>query len=232
MTMKLSKTFLMGILAFTLVFGMTLAGCDNGSTSDDGGSGSGGGNSLTGSWVDARATPTEAFIFTDVVDAAVAGAKVAYYSTNLSNENTTATGNQVTIEGTSYTYTIANNVLTVTGYGVADAQGNRPNVVFNRAQGTSGSTMHGIWISNLASTNARYTLLIIRSSSANIFTSVGQNSWGESPYSLSSDANATYIKWGNNNPIAYTRTTNPDQLDITPPGGGNQLTGLITQTSW
>jgi hypothetical protein len=45
--MKLSKTFLMGILALTLVFGMTLAGCDNGSTSSSGGGGDPGVGSLT-----------------------------------------------------------------------------------------------------------------------------------------------------------------------------------------
>jgi hypothetical protein len=43
--MKLSKTFLTGVLAFALVFGMILAGCDNGT---GGGGGGGGGESGIG----------------------------------------------------------------------------------------------------------------------------------------------------------------------------------------
>ncbi|MDR0721822.1 MAG: hypothetical protein LBF75_03365 [Treponema sp.] len=227
--MKLSKTFLTGILALTLVFGMTLTGCDNGSSDDGSGGGGGGGdNSLTGSWVDNRATPTRAFIFTDEADTAIAGAKVAYYSTNLTAGGTA--GNDVTIGGTAYTLTLAGNTLTLTGYDTT-VQGNPVDVIFDRVKGTSGSTIHGIWCSRLASSHQKYTLLIIRSGNANVFTAVGSNNWGQSAYTLSSDANNTYIKWGNGNPVVYTKTTDPTGLDITPPVG-QQITGLMTQPSW
>jgi hypothetical protein len=229
MTMKLSKTFLTGILVFALVFGMTLAGCDNGTTSDDSG---GGGNPLLGSWVDDRANPGQVIIFTDVADAAVAGAKVAYYSSVL-NRAGTATGTQVTIGGAGYTYTLDSNVLlTVEKYGQADGAGNRTDVIFDRAKGTSGSTMHGIWISRLATNNQSYTLLVIRTGTAAIYASVGSNNWGESPYTLSEDANTTYIKWGSGNPVAYTKTTNPDELSIPLPAGGQQITLKTLGGSW
>jgi hypothetical protein len=224
--MKLSKTFLTGILALALVFGITLAGCEN-SAGGGSGDGGGGGDSLLGSWVNNRGNPSQVFIFTDVSDTAITGAKVAYYSTNLTPENTDATGTQVTISGTAYTYTLSNNTLTLTGYKPA-AGGTAIDVIFDRAKGTSGSTMHGIWVSRLASTDASYTLFIVRSGSAKTYTAVGSANWGESPYTLSGDANATYIKWGNGNPVTYTKTANPDNLDITPPGGGNTITGLIT----
>ncbi|MDR1248382.1 MAG: hypothetical protein LBK63_03670 [Treponema sp.] len=48
--MKLSKTFLTGILALALVFGMTLAGCDNGSTSSSSSS-SGSNPFIGGVWI-------------------------------------------------------------------------------------------------------------------------------------------------------------------------------------
>jgi hypothetical protein len=226
MTMKLSKTFLTGILALTLVFGITLAGCENGTGGGDDGGG-GGGDSLLGSWVDNRVNPDKVFIFTDVADTAIAGAKVAYYSTDLNPEGTDATGTDITISGTGYTYTLSNNTLTLEGYKPV-AGGPAIDVVFDRAKGTSGSTMHGIWVSKLASTDTRYTLLIIRSGSAKTYTAVGSAKWGESPYTLSRDANATYIKWGNGSPVSYTKTANPDTLDITTlPGGGN-VNGLMT----
>jgi hypothetical protein len=229
--MKLSKMFFAGIPVLALVFTLTLAGCDNGSTSDP--APAAGNNSLTGSWVDIRATPTQAFIFTDVADPAITGAKVAYWCTTLSNENQSVTGgNSLSINNTSYTFTVNGNTLTVAGYGTAQQGGDRPSVTFNRAQGTSGSTMHGVWISDLAPDNQKYTLLIIRSSTANIFYAVGQNNWGVTAYTLSSDANATYIKWGNGNPIAYTKESDPTALNITPPGGGQQITGLLTQPTW
>ena len=222
--MKLSKTFLTGILVFALVFVMALTGCENGSSGGDNNNGGGGdgGNPLLGSWVDVRANPTQVFIFTDEADAAITGARVAYYSTALTQEATAATGSQITIGQTAYTYTLHGNTLTLNAYGSSG------NVVFDRAQGTSGSTMHGVWVSRLASTDVSYTLLIIRTGSAVTFTSVGAANWGESPYTLSSDANTMYIKWGNANPIAYTKTSNPDQLDITPPGANQPITGLIT----
>jgi hypothetical protein len=228
--MKLSKTFFAGIPALALVFGMILAGCDNGSTDSGGGGGGGGNNSLTGSWVDNRAIPTRAFIFTDVADAAITGAKVAYWSTNLISENTAATGTEVTIGGTAYTYTLSDNTMTVTNYGI-NAAGNAENVTFNRAKGTSGSTMHGIWISNLPSTDANYTMLIIRTSSANILSSVGSANMGEAAYALSSDANASYIKWGNGNPMGYIKDSDPTSLTITAPNN-QQIAGLITQPGW
>jgi hypothetical protein len=229
MTMKLSKTFLTGILVFALVFGMTLAGCDNGTTSDDNG---GGGNPLLGSWVNNRANPRQVIIFTDVADAAVAGAKVAYYSANLTREQTAATGTQVTIGGADYTYSLVSNVLTVDSYGQAGAAGNRPDVIFDRAKGTSGSTMHGIWISRLAANNQSYTLLVIRTGTAATYTAVGSNNWGESPYTLSGDANTTYIKWGAGNPVAYTKTTNPDELSIPLPAGGQPIELMTLGGSW
>jgi hypothetical protein len=145
MTMKLSKTFLTGILALALVFGMTLAGCDNGSTDDGGGDG---GNDLVGSWVNDRDIPARVVIFTNVADAAIAGANVAYWSTLLIRENTPASGSEVFIGGTPYSFTVNGNTLTVTAYGEMDAMGNRPNVTFSRAKGSSGTTMHGVWRSN------------------------------------------------------------------------------------
>lgn len=223
----------LGIIAIgTVIVVSTLAlmGCDNST-----GSSSGGGDdppSLTGNWVDDRDNPTRAFIFTNVSDAAISGAKVAYYSTNLTDENQTATGTQIYIGGTAYTYSLSGNAMTVTGYSPAAQQGGNPtDVTFNRAQGTSGSTMHGIWVSNLASTSQQYTLLIIRTGSASIYTSVGSGNWGQATYTLSSDANATYVKWDNGNPTAYTLSTDPTQLAITPPGG-NRITGLITLSAW
>jgi hypothetical protein len=230
--MKLSKTFLMGIPALALVFALTLVGCDNGSTDTGGGGDDGGGssNSLTGSWVDDRTTPNVAFIFTDVADTAITGAKIAYWSTNLNDEGTgsPATGNDITINRTAYTYTLSGNTLTLDNY---DAGATQSNVTFDRAKGTSGSTMHGIWISRLASTNQLYTLLIIRTGTARTFTSVGAGTGGEVAYSLSSNANTTYITWGNNNPTTYTKTADPTQLTITDPNG-QQQPNLITQTSW
>jgi hypothetical protein len=227
MTMKLSKTFLTGILVFALVFGMTLAGCDNGSTGDDN---NGGGNSLLGSWVDDRTNPTEAIIFTNVNDDAISGAKVAYYSANLTKLNNPAQGGQVTINGTAYQYTLGDNTLTLDDYGT-DAQGNPADVLFNRAKGTSGSTIHGIWVSALASTDPKYTLLIIRSSSAITFISVGQANWGVAAYTLNEDRNSTQIKWGNGSYNPYTRNTNPDQLDVNTPNN-QMLNGLWLLSAW
>jgi hypothetical protein len=229
--MKLSRTFLTGILAFALAFGMTLAGCDNGTTNGDDDKG---GNPLSGSWVNERANPRTVIIFTDMADAAVAGAKVAYCSVNLAPEQTSATGTQVTIGGYGYTYGLGANVLTVHGYGQADAAGNRPDVQFDRAKGTSGSTMHGIWVSRLANNNPYYTLLIIRTGTAAIYTSVGSDNWGEYPYTPSADANATYVKWGSGNPMVYTKTSNPDQLLIAPPvvAGARQETLITLSSSW
>jgi hypothetical protein len=228
MTMKLSKTFLTGILALMLVFGITLTGCDNGSTS--GGGGGGGGNALVGSWVNDRDNPARVVIFTNVADAAIAGANVAYWSTLLTPENTPASGSEVFIGGTPYSFTVNGNTLTITAYGEMDAMGNRPNVTFNRAKGSSGTTMHGVWISDLPSGNLRYTLLIIRTGSAKTYTAVTSARWGASAYSLSSDANTTYIKWGNSNPTAYTKYSDPTSLNVPTPGG--LMDNLVAQTTW
>jgi hypothetical protein len=236
--MKLSKMFLAGIPALALVFGLTLVGCDDGSTTDPAPTApAAGSNSLTGSWVDGtRTTPTAAFIFTDVPDAVITGAKVAYWSTNLTFENTPASNTQVTINNNGYTYQFSNNnnTLTLTGYATAVQGGTRADVSFDRAQGTSGTGIAGIWISRLADTNQDYTLLIVRQTSGNIFTSRYQQNqpiWGVTAYTLSSDANATYIKWGNGNPIAYTKDSDPTTLNITAPNN-QQQTGLITQPAW
>lgn len=222
------------IVCMALSIGLVLAGCDNGSTGDGGDSGTSA-SSLTGIWVDDRSTPTTTYIFTNEDDPAITGSKVAYYSTNLTDEgaNAAATGNQITVSETAYQYVLNGNTLTLTGYipGVGGAAATDAD--FTRAKGSSGSTMHGIWISSLASGNARYTMIIIRSGTARTFTAVGSANWGESAYVLSSDANATFIKWGNGNPVAYTKYTNPDSLDITrPAGGGATDTGLITLASF
>jgi hypothetical protein len=232
MTMKLSKTFLAGILALALVFGMTLAGCDNGSTSDPAPAPNN--NPLAGSWVDTRTTPGVVFIFTDEADAAITGAKVAYWSTNLRDEGAaaSATGTDVTIQGTSYTYSLSGNTLTVNAYGTAPVGGGtRPDVIFDRAKGTSGSTMHGIWISRLASSDLQYTLLIIRTGTARTFTSVTSANGGEAAYSYQADATSTSIKWGNGNYNSYTKTSDPTQLTIPDPNG-QQQPNLLTQPSW
>jgi filamentous hemagglutinin family protein len=221
MTMKLSKMFLAGILALALVFGMTLVGCDNGG---GGGGGGGGGDSLTGSWVDNRNTPGIVFIFTDVADAAITGAKVAYWSTALNDEGTaaSATGDTVTINGQPYSYKLTDNNTTMT----VDNYGGQTSAIFNRAKGTSGSTMHGIW-----SHSGSSTLLIIRTGTGMTFTSVGAGNGGEIAYTLQADANATSIKWRNSNYNTYTKTTDPTQLTIPDPNG-QQQTPLITQPSW
>jgi hypothetical protein len=230
--MKLSKTFLTGILALALVFGMTLAGCDNGST-DDGGGGGGGGDSLTGSWVNDRNNPTQAFIFTDVADPGIMGNKVVYYITTLTNQNTSVIGgNTLTIGTDTYLFTVNGNMLTVTAYGTAPAGGGtRPDVTFNRAKGTSGTTMHGVWISNLPPTDLRYTLIIIRQGTANIHTAVGGGAWGETSYSLTSNANNNLITWGSNTSSnAYTKDTDPTTLNIVDPNG-QPRNGLMPLTS-
>jgi hypothetical protein len=226
--MQLSKTFLTGILVFALVFGMTLAGCDNGSTSD-GGDG-GGGNPLLGSWVDDRDLPDGSVvaIFTDANSTTV-GAKIAYYSINLGDEQATATATQVTIDGESYTYSLSGNTLTVNNYEV-DAQGNRSNVEFLRAAGTTGTSINGIWVSNLGNTNNFYTLLIIRGGTSRIHTSVGSANWGESPYVPSEDPTGTFVNWGRG-PVSYSKSNDPTLLTITLPIGGRQ-TGLMTLSNW
>jgi hypothetical protein len=235
--MKLSKMFLAGIPALALVFGLTLVGCDDGSTTDPAPTApAAGSNSLTGSWVNNRTTPTQAFIFTDV-DAATAGAKVAYWSTNLSAQTTAASGTVVYINNVSYSYSMTDtNTLTVTAYGV-DAAGNVRNVPFKRAPGTSGSSMYGIWISNLPPSDNGYTLLIIRSNTAATLTTVGQGSWGETYYSLMSDATGTSIKWSTGNYVLYNRYSGtPDTLDLPPPplGAGQAIANLyrMETTAW
>jgi hypothetical protein len=224
-TIMKNKMILTGIFSLTLIFATALIGCPG--TTDDTPPPAAT-QSLTGIWVDNRTTPTKAYIFTDVTDAAVAGAKVAYYSTNLTAGNQAATGTEVTIGNSAYTFTLASNTLTLIGYGIAQGGGSRPDVVFDRAQGSSGTTIHGVWVSRLPSTDQQYTLLIIRTGTANVFTSVGSNNWGVTAYTLTANANTTYITWGGNNPIAYTKETNPDTLDISAPGGNAPDAGLIT----
>jgi hypothetical protein len=233
MTMKLSRTLLTGILAMALVSGMALVGCDNGSTDPDPGSG-GGGGSLTGSWVDDRANPNQMVLFTNENDAVVSGSKVAYYSNNLYKEATNATGSEVYINDRAYTFQQSGNTLTVNAYGDAPAGGGpRSNVDFTRARGTSGSSIHGIWVtSGLSSNSQYYTMLIIRSGAGVTYTTqgTGANGWGITPYALTSDANFSYVNWGSG-PVQYSKNTNPDQLIITLPGAP-QRTFITLGGNW
>jgi hypothetical protein len=216
--MKLSKMFLAGILALALVFGLALAGC---------GDGGGGGeetpaNELSaGSWVDSRASPTTAFIFTNQAEGVQAGAKIAYWSTNLSEEQRSASSSEIMIRGTSYPYTYESNKLLLPGY-----------VNFNRAKGTSGSSISGIWISSdVSSDSPRYTLLIIRTGTGTTYTSVGADNGGESAYTLTKDANTTYIKWSDLVPLPYSKTADPTQLALTAPNG-IRISDLMTLDAW
>jgi hypothetical protein len=216
-----NKLYLGMIICMTLVIGMVLAGCGG----DDPGPDSSG-TSLTGIWVDDRDNISITYIFTDVPDGVIAGAKVAYWGSNVTAGGT-ATGTEISIGGTAYTYTVNNNTLTLNGYGTPDASGNATNVVFSRAQGQPGTGVTGIWVSNLASGDAKYTLLIVKSGTAAVLSSVGAD-WGVFAYTLSSDANTTYIKWGNGNPGAYTKYSDPVSLTIPKPNGGGNDTGLRT----
>jgi hypothetical protein len=222
-----NKRFFGMIVCMALAIGLVLTGCPT----EDSGGGDGGGSSassIKGIWVDVRVAPTLAYIFTDVDDAVIPGSKVAYYSTSLTNEGTPASGTEIRISGTAYTYTLSadKSTLTLNGY-TTDAQGNPSNVVFERAQGYSGTTVNGIWISRLASGDAKYTMIIVRSGTADVFTSIGSANWGVTAYALSSDANSTYIKWGNAAPAAYTKESDPVALNIPRPTGGVPDNGLI-----
>jgi hypothetical protein len=180
-----------------------------------------------------RALPdnTTIFIFTDVAHETIVGSKVAYYSTDLDKMTAAATGSEITIGGTPYNYVLSadKNTLTLKTYGNAPATGTAPDVDFSRAKGYPGTGITGIWISDLPSNNAKYTLLMIKSGTAEVYASVGTN-WGKDiAYALTYDANNTYIKWDNSTSnVVYTKYSDPVSLDIPNPVAAGTITGLQT----
>ncbi|MDR3333587.1 MAG: hypothetical protein LBT13_01690 [Treponema sp.] len=225
--MMKKKGFLTGILSLALVFGMALfVGCP--ADDDDGGGGGGGSNPLLGTWVDVKPTvgvANETIIFTDEAGS-LAGTKKAYYSTNLTKENNPVSAtNEIPVNGVMYPSTQTGDSLTLTGY--TPAAGATPAADVNFTRILPGSSRIGVWYSSsVASGNARYTLLIIRSN-GEVYRSVGSANWGIESYILSSDAAGTYIKWGNGAPASYTK--DGTDLSIRMPTGGGAVS-LVSST--
>jgi hypothetical protein len=164
---KLSRVIAIG--AVIMVSAFAVAGCAN--DSDDGGNDNnsnngGGGGSLSGMWGSPRSSPTNLFMFTETNDPGITGAKISYYSNQLTQENTQA-GTNVSISGTVYPIAVSGNTLTVSGYSPAAAGGAATDVAFKRVEGTSGSTIHGFWVpASLAPGSPQYTLIIIKTGTA------------------------------------------------------------------
>jgi hypothetical protein len=232
---KLLRVIAIG--AVIMVSAFAVAGCANDSDDGNNNNNGSGGSSLVGTtWVNNRGTPAQSFIFTNADEGAVTGAKIAYYASTLFKENQSASGSQVYISGSPYPITLNGNTLTVTGYiPAANQGGTATDVAFKRVEGTSGASIHGAWVpSSLASNSPQYTLLIIRTGTAETYTSVTSNNWGQHAYTPGSDTTGTYITWGSNTNVLARYTINPEgTLDITPPAGGNQITGLYNLiTGW
>jgi hypothetical protein len=242
------KLFFAGMLA--LVFGLILTGCPTDSDDDDGGNnsgGGGGGNALVGTWVDNQdfANLGSAMVFTNTnaTAAGVAtGTKLAYYVTGLNLDGDQGTnGNDTVIPiGNNQTgYVVSNSSadqFTLQAYGPDDPSTPNINdpvdVVFKRAPGTSkygNGAFQGIWISELANTEAKYTILLIGGANGKkVWSAVGANATRTPNYLTAVDpaTSNTVISWNGGNSVQYTIATvaNTKTLDIPPPAGGNAIT--------
>jgi hypothetical protein len=237
------KCFLTGIPGLALVFVLAFTGCPT--DGGDGGGGGGGGDSLVMTWGDddRYTNLSEVAIFTNSASTSVtagAGAKIAYYAVNLTGGNdivSTGTTDKLDISGTQYTVASPTaDRFSLTDYIPANNQAAPPvsaqSVTFNRATGTSGTGLQGIWVSDLADTHAQYTIILIGGNNGKKVWS--STSWGVANYVLSTGANGPLIAWNNANPVSYTNTVNASNvsiLTITLPGQNQSSTLYPLKTS-
>ena len=227
------KSFLAGIAGAVLVFALILTGCPT----DGGDGGGGGGNPLLGTWVNDLdfANLSRILIFTDspVTGPGIAeNTKQAYHAQNLAgNLDYTTEGAEYKIPitggaGTPYTAdisTLASGKFSLTGYVGATVDNPNGKVDFKRAQGTSGTDLRGVWISDLPSGNNAFTIILIGgSNSKKVWNATGANVSSPS-YHTTENAGGTSVSWNNSgNSSIYTRNTigNIENLNIPPPAGG------------
>lgn len=228
------KLFLTGIAGILTIFALALTGCPTGGDDDDGGGG-GGDNPLRGTWANDQnlANINRILIFTEspVSGPGVApNTKLAYYAQNLTgNVDYTVNGQvyQIPIGNPAVNYTadvseLNSNVFSLQGYiDPAPADNPQGTVRFKRAQGTTGSGLRGIWISELPPAASQTIILIGGSNDRKVWSAAGGNVAAPN-YRLSEDAGNSYISWNGGANNIYTTTTiaNTTTLNITPPGGG------------
>lgn len=235
------KSFLAGIASLALVFALILTGCPT--DGGDGGGGGSGGNPLLGTWANDQdfANLNRVLIFSDfpVTGPGIAeNTKQAYYAQNLTgNADYTTVGAEYKIPVTGaanspYTADIsalASGTFSLAGYVANDPQNNPTGKVdFKRAQGTSGADLRGVWISDLPSTNAAFTIFLIGGANGKkVWSATGEANVTKPSYRTTGDAGGTSISWNNSgNTAVYTRTTigGIETLDIPPPAGGANVT--------
>jgi hypothetical protein len=236
--MMKKKFLLAGIAGMALVFTLMLAGCPT-----DGGDGGGGGgdNPLLGTWVNDQdfANLNLILIFTDspVTGPGIAeNTKQAYYAQNLAgNSDYTTEGAEYKIPITGaanspYTAdigTLASGKFSLTGYVAVTTDNATGKVDFKRAQGTSGSDLRGVWISDLPSGNAAFTIILIGGANGKkVWSATGAANVTSPSYRTTGDAGSPSISWNNSgNTSVYTKTTigNIENLNIPLPAGGNNV---------
>ncbi|MDR0758838.1 MAG: hypothetical protein LBF74_01840 [Treponema sp.] len=228
------NVFLMGIVSITMIFALAFTGCGDGAGGggggDDNGNGGGGGNPLLGTWAnDLDVTNIDTIlVFTESASTVAENTKLAYYAANLAQSTYATRGNDfvITIDNVEYTTDISaagSGTITLADY--IPVAGNTPaeDVTFRRAAGTSGSGVRGIWISDLASTHAQYTLLLIGDSvSKRVLWATGNNVAAPN-YRLSEVDGITYISWNGGAITAYAKNSVANNVTIPPPGGGNAI---------
>jgi hypothetical protein len=208
------KLLMAGMLGVLLVFGMTVIGCDNGTTSD------GGGNPLLGAWYNGGTAnnPNELLIFSGS-----SGGKQYFYGLwSVNNEPNIDTSNKLLhINGTQYVYTVSGNMLTVKDY--VDAQGNIADVPFTRIEGSAKTDEHDVWYTaERTNTDQRRTVLVIKSNNFT-FTARGIGGVDNFANGISQWDRWEYAPDSSNNRIDWKddNTTTPYSLDgstLTIPG--------------
>jgi hypothetical protein len=233
--MMKKKSFLAGIISLGLVFALILTGCPT--DGDDGGDGGGSGNPLLGTWAnDLDLTNLgSVLIFTDspVTGPGIAeNTKLAYYAQGLDGGNvdyiTEGVTYRIPITGAAnspYTADISelgSNKFSLTGYIAATNENQTGKVDFKRAQGTSGSQLRGVWISDLPTVNPAFTIILIGGANGRKVWSARGGNVATPNYRTTEDADVTYISWNAGSPRPYTKQTigNNESLSIPPPIGG------------
>ncbi|MDR0629813.1 MAG: hypothetical protein LBG24_09305 [Treponema sp.] len=239
------KVFLAGIISLGLIFALVFSACKSDDDSNSGNQSGGGGNSLLGTWGNNQdltnaANLTSVIVFTDTASTAAgvaSGTKLAYYASNLVSGGSQGTSGNDTIitlgqgqgqaqppQGTGpYTVTgLQANQFTLSDY---ESQG--VDVTFKRATGTSGSGFRGIWISDVTSSNAAYTILLIGGVDGKTVWSSYTNNAQTPNYLATVDpaTTNTVISWNGGNSNSYIKSTigNNITLNITLPGANVPL---------
>ncbi|MDR2245105.1 MAG: hypothetical protein LBE17_00305 [Treponema sp.] len=232
--------FLVGIIGMLMICALVFTGCGDGAGGgDNAGDGDGGGvssNPLLGTWANDLnvAAINTVLVFTETASTVAENAKLAYYAANLTRGSHSTSGNDFIITfvaagagaaAESYRVDVsgaASGTIVLADYIPAAGAAPAANVTFKRAAGTSGSGTRGIWISDLASNHARYTILLIGDNVTRpVLWARGADAAAPN-YRLSVDAGLTYISWNSGAIVQYTKNVvgNNVSLSIPPPGGG------------